>query len=353
MLKVLLQRSPGAQYVCIEAQTCAQALEVCRRDPPDCILLDYNMPDMDGVIFLKKLQHEGLSHVPVIMVTAFSTEALVVHAFKTGVQDFLRKDRVNTDSLCHAIRFAVYKKQSEKALLLRELDLQERMDEINRLNVMIAHDLKSPLVTIKTFLGYLERDLGARDIDSAGADLAHLLTATEKMDHLVGELIDVARVGRSQMPDVTVPMQEVLQDALGLLSGRIALNNTDIRITNEPLVLKGVRAELVCLFQNLIDNAVKFMDNQPEPRIEIGTESRDGETVLFVRDNGRGIEPQNSEKLFEMFEKLDDAGQGSGIGLALAKKVVESHGGRIWVESEGLGKGSCFCFVLPQKMVQG
>jgi signal transduction histidine kinase len=97
----------------------------------------------------------------------------------------------------------------------------------------------------------------------------------------------------------------------------------------------------------LVDNACKFMGDQPAPRIEIGVETRDAETVFFVRDNGIGIDPRYQAKVFGLFEKLDHTAEGTGVGLALVKRIVEWYGGRIWVESKGAGQGTCFYFTLP------
>jgi signal transduction histidine kinase len=99
--------------------------------------------------------------------------------------------------------------------------------------------------------------------------------------------------------------------------------------------------------QNLIDNAAKFMGDQPEPTIEIGAREEDNEWIFFVRDNGIGIETKHQQKIFGLFDKLDPRTEGTGVGLALVKRIVEVHGGRVWVESEGKGKGSMFCFTLP------
>jgi two-component system, chemotaxis family, sensor kinase Cph1 len=103
------------------------------------------------------------------------------------------------------------------------------------------------------------------------------------------------------------------------------------------------------VLQNLIENACKFMGDQPEPRMTIGRggTDRDGKPIVFVRDNGLGIDPQYHERIFSLFDKLDPRSEGTGIGLALVKRIVEVHGGRIWVESAGAKTGSIFCFTLP------
>jgi len=109
------------------------------------------------------------------------------------------------------------------------------------------------------------------------------------------------------------------------------------------------QAAVVAACSRLIDNAAKYMGDQPEPRIEIGAYAHDGETVCYVRDNGIGIDGRYHEKVFELFDQLDQTFEGSGVGLALVKRIVEIHDGRIWVESDGPGTGSCFFFALPSK----
>ncbi|NQU20134.1 MAG: GHKL domain-containing protein, partial [Candidatus Nealsonbacteria bacterium] len=106
------------------------------------------------------------------------------------------------------------------------------------------------------------------------------------------------------------------------------------------------RRRLLEVLQNLIDNAVKYMGDQPRPRIEIGSRRDGNETVCYVRDNGIGIDPRYGERIFGLFDQLDQSIDGTGIGLALARRIIEIHGGRIWVESDGLGHGSTFCFTV-------
>ena len=114
-------------------------------------------------------------------------------------------------------------------------------------------------------------------------------------------------------------------------------------------VVFGDRLRIGEVLQNIIENAAKFMGDEPNPRVEIGGLQRDGESVCFVRDNGMGIDPRYDQKVFNIFDKLDQTTTGTGIGLALVKRIVEVHGGRVWVESEGLGHGSTFYFTLPAK----
>ena len=133
------------------------------------------------------------------------------------------------------------------------------------------------------------------------------------------------------------------------MSGRIREHGVDLMICEELPVMLGDRARMLEVFQNLVENAVKFMGDQEHPTIEIGVRKDRGETVCYVKDNGVGVEPRYQEKIFGLFDRLDPAGEGSGAGLALVKRIVELHGGEIWVESAGSAAGATFCFSLPGK----
>jgi len=153
-------------------------------------------------------------------------------------------------------------------------------------------------------------------------------------------------------PPSEVPVDDLVNEALELLSGRIP-QQLEVRIAPDLPVLYVDRQRMLEVFQNLIENSVKFLGDEPCPRIEFGARKDGEETVLFVRDNGIGIKPDYNDKVFGLFNKLDPSTEGTGIGLALVKRIVEVHGGRIWVESEGAGHGSTFCFTLPCQVTSG
>jgi signal transduction histidine kinase len=223
---------------------------------------------------------------------------------------------------------------------------QKKSAELEHFSYAVSHDLKSPLVTLRTFLGHLERDLPGGDAARVDKDLGYIRAAADKMNRLLDEILDLSRVGRRMNPPVEAPLQAIVKEALDLVAGRIAGRGVQVNLTEEPVLLYGDRPRLVDIFQNLVDNAVKFMGDQPAPRVEIGVEQSGAELVLFVRDNGIGIDPRCQPKLFGLFEKLDSGMEGDGIGLALVKRIVEVHGGRIWAESAGPGQGATFRFTL-------
>jgi len=238
------------------------------------------------------------------------------------------------------------RKKAEEEIRRKAKELQEKNDELTRFTYAVSHDLRSPLVTVQTFQGHLERDIRSRDAARVEKDLGYIRNAADKMGRLLDDLRRFSRVGRIINPSEEAPLQAIVKEALDLVAGRITGRGVRIDLTEEPVVLYGDRTRLVEVFLNLVDNAVKFMGDQPAPRVEIGVEEAGEELVLHVRDNGIGIDPELQPLVFGLFHKLDPGSEGEGIGLALAKRIVELHGGRIWVESEGLGKGTMFRFTL-------
>ena len=225
-------------------------------------------------------------------------------------------------------------------------ELEEKNAELERFTYTVSHDLRSPLVTIKGFLGMLEKDIRENKADKAQNDIQRISSAADKMDTLLSELLDLSRIGRIINPPEEIDLTEVVRDALDTV--KVRLNSKEVEVTIQPDLPKvwGDRTRLRELFENLIDNAVKYMGDQSAPSIEIGFRN-DEQHVIFVRDNGIGIEPKYQESIFGLFNKLDINSEGSGAGLAICKRIVETHKGRIWVESEGSGKGSTFCFIIP------
>lgn len=225
--------------------------------------------------------------------------------------------------------------------------LRRKNDEIEQFIYTVSHDLRSPLVTIKSFLGYLEQDMHTADGARIDQDLHFIHTAADRMELLLTELLELSRVGRLENPPQETNFRELVSDSLSLVAGQIVEQKVRVRVDDEDQPLRGDRPRLVQIWQNLLDNAAKYMGDQPSPLIELGILRRNGEVVFFVRDNGIGIDPEGRERIFGLFDKLDRKSSGVGLGLAMVRRIVENYGGRIWVESPGRGGGSCFNFTLP------
>ena len=238
----------------------------------------------------------------------------------------------------------------EREKLIKELESKNA--ELERFTYTVSHDLKSPLVTINGFLGYLKIDTISGNFDRVKTDIQRIQDAVDKMHLLLRELLELSRVGRIINPPEKIQFEALVKDAVEIVHGRLEERGVIVRIVpvgTQPGLpaVYGDRQRLMEVLQNLIDNAAKYMGDQPSPCIEIGVrEGENNQPVFFVRDNGIGIAHEHHERIFGLFNKLDARSEGTGVGLALVKRIIEIHGGHIWVESDA-GKGSTFYFTLP------
>ncbi|MFW8601614.1 ATP-binding protein [Desulfobacterota bacterium M19] len=233
--------------------------------------------------------------------------------------------------------------------------LEQKNAELENFTYAISHDLKSPIITIKGFLGSLVSDARTGDFERMEADVKRIARAADKMQVLLDDVLELSRIGRLVNPAAELSITEAANEAIEDLAAFIREKNAVVTVEADmpPVFVDCHRIREV--MQNLIENAVKYSCNQAEPRIEVGCKVlADGQYTYFVKDNGIGIEPKFYDKIFGLFEKLDPHSAGTGIGLALVKRIIELHGGKIWVESTGSDQGTIFYFTLPQQQtVQG
>ncbi len=237
---------------------------------------------------------------------------------------------------------------TERAALIKELE--SRNLELERFTYTVSHDLRSPLITMRGFAGFLTRDAQSGNMELLQKDVNRIIDATEKMQQLLNELLELSRVGRIMNPTQDIPFHSIVEEALERVRGQLEKYGVRVKVQENLPVVRGDPTRLIEVVQNLVDNAAKFMGDQPQPVIEIGISGTepDGFAVFFVRDNGIGIEPKFHERIFGLFNKLNPDSEGTGVGLALVKRIVEVHGGKIRVESTGKG-GTTFYFSLPLK----
>ncbi len=234
----------------------------------------------------------------------------------------------------------------EKQHLIDELEA--RNEEMERFAYTVSHDLKSPLVTIRGYLGMLEKDMAAGQPDRVKGDLRRIYAAAGRMGQLLDEVLELSRIGRQVNSVEYVSMSALAREAASNVDGAISQRGVELEIEPRMPPVEGDRPRLLEVLQNLIENAIKFMGEQPEPRINVGWRQDGDEVVFTVRDNGIGVDERYQEKIFGLFERLDLGVDGTGVGLALVQRIVKIHRGRVWVESEGPDHGSTFCFTLAQ-----
>lgn len=268
---------------------------------------------------------------------------LFVFAFATN--DRIREIREQQEQAQQALVQEQQNTLSIKSDLIGELE--DKNTELERFAYTVSHDLRSPLVTIKGFLGYLERDAVTGDTSRLKDDMQRISNAVGKMQDLLNDLLELSRIGRLMNELEDIPFADLAQDAMDIVHGQLDERHVTVQTHPNLPIVHGDRQRLTEVLQNLLDNAVKYIGDQPEPLIEIGQDGdENGMPVLFVKDNGMGIPPEYHEQIFGLFNQLDAKSDGTGIGLAIVKRVIEFHGGRIWVESEG-NAGSTFYFTLP------
>lgn len=235
--------------------------------------------------------------------------------------------------------------EQERERLIEELEAKNT--HLERFVYTISHELRTPLVTISGFAGLLGKDVKEGYSDKVEHDIQQIIASVSTMSALLEDLLELSRYGHVAGSAEKISLHELAEDAANYVSPQIAGRQVEIKILPDLPVIYGDRARLREVLQNLVENSIKFMGDQSEPRIEIGSRDNGAEVVCYVRDNGAGIDPAYQERVFGLFERLDPKIEGTGVGLALVRQIVELPGGRVWVESEGLGKGSTFLFTIP------
>jgi len=225
--------------------------------------------------------------------------------------------------------------------------LNNKHAEMEQFVYGVSHDLKSPLITIRTFLAMLQKDLQNKNQQQINEDLKYIGAAADKMHQRIEALLHYSRIGRKSALLQTLSAGQLVKNCLTAMTGTLQQNQVQLVISDMPYQLHGDSLHFERIWQNLIENAVKYMGDQPQPHIEIGIMQQAQDVVFYVRDNGMGIAPEHNERIFNLFSQLNPETDGSGLGLALVKKIASLYQGKVWAASAGEGKGSCFMFTLP------
>lgn len=324
-------------------QDAEQFLNEIRKGIYEMVLADYNLPQWNGMEVVSLLRREGLD-VPVILVSGALGETRAVDCVKDGAADYVLKE--NLTRLPESVRQALREKK------LRE-DNQRTLEELARSNreleqfaYVASHDLQEPLRMIASYTQLLaDRYRGKLD-EKADRYIHYAVDGATRMQRLIDDLLTFSRVGRLGLVLQNADCNAAIETACQNLENAIREAQAKVEHDRLPVIVADGRL-LVQLFQNLISNSIKFRGPEA-PRIQISAEKQKREWVFAVTDNGIGIAPEHAQSIFGIFKRLHthDEYPGSGIGLSICKKIVEQHGGRIWVES-ALGQGATFRFVLP------
>jgi len=239
------------------------------------------------------------------------------------------------------------RKQAEEGRARRVADLRARNEELTQFADTVAHDLKTPLITLDGYLILLARDLEKGATARVHHDMGRITEAVDSVRCFLDRLLQLARAGKKINCLETVGLAELTHKALAARKREITARGIRVELDRAMPVVMGDRVRLGEVWDNLIDNALKSMKGQREPCIEIKAGQEGDEVLCHVRDNGRGLQPSMLERVFDPCLRGDVREGGAGLGLDICRRIIEAHGGRIWAESEGEGRGACFYFTLP------
>ncbi|MEG3987055.1 ATP-binding protein [Microcoleus sp. S28C3] len=384
------------------------ALRACNSNPPDLILLDIMMPEMNGYEVCQHLKLEPKTReIPVIFISAKDEVFDKVNAFAVGAVDYISKpfqfeevlarieshlslrnlqkqlkeqnvllqeeiiSRLAVEKTIHEknqilqqeirTRRAVEqtlqeqnlllqqeisnRQHAESALLKSNQELARSNAELEQFAYVASHDLQAPLATIASYAQLLEKRYKDQLDSQASKFIGNIVQGCTRMQTLIDDLLEYSRVGRSQKPFQLTNCNHAVEQALANLQG--AIRETQAVVTyNELPVVMGDISQLVQLFQNLVSNAIKYRHDAP-PVVHITACKQEKDWLFSVSDNGIGIATQHQERIFQIFQRLHTQREysGTGIGLAICQKIVERHGGYIWVDSEP-DRGSTFHFTI-------
>ena len=316
----------------------------------DLVVADYSMPRFSGTRAFRVIKELGLD-LPFILVSGTVGEENAVEAMKLGVHDYIMKGNLKrlVPAVERELREVVVRqerKRAQEALAKKVEQLARSNAELERFAHVASHDLKEPLRMVAAYTQLLARRYRGKLDQEADEMIQFAVEGANRVYELIDALLAFSRIDQAWKGLVTVDMEGALARALDDL--RLPIQETGAIITNDPLpAALADRIQMEQLLQNLIGNAIKFRGPSP-PMIHASAEPRGAEWVFSIRDNGIGIDPRYSERVFIIFQRLHERERypGTGIGLAISKKIVERHGGRIWVESRA-GQRATFYFTIP------
>lgn len=323
-----------------------RAIASVQSDPPDLILLDIRMPGMDGYAVCQQLKSDPKTcDVPVIFISALDDALDKVKAFAVGGVDYVTKPFQEMEVLAR-IEHQLCIQRLKQQLLEHNQELARSNQELEQFAYVVSHDLQQPLQSITGFAKVMLFKYQDQ-LDQVGVDYLNRIHGSgDRMQRLIQDLLSYSRIGLHAQEMQAVDLNILLKQVLENLDDSIKHNQTIFDFDPLPTVM-GYETQLVQLFQNLIDNAIKFVKPGVIPQLKISSLQQGDFWLLEIHDNGIGIDAQHLEKVFNMFQRTQAAKSysGTGIGLATCKKIVKNHGGQLWATSQ-VGIGTTFHFTI-------
>lgn len=387
-LKVLYTYLKSVGFEVLVAEDGMVGIEAVKRSQPELILLDVMMPGIDGFEVCRRLKADAATrNIPVIFLTALSETVNKLTGFQVGGVDYITQPieqeevaaRVRTHLILTRTR---HKLQQQNQQLQQEIDRRQQIEreltqsrqllqqnndnleqavayrtaelatsnkDLEHFAYIASHDLRQPIRKIRMCTEYLAEDYGHCFDEQAREYMSYITKSTDRMYLLIDDLLAYSRVGKREENLVSIDLNKVVEDVLEDLSITIEEKQPTIDYQDLPTI-KGNLTEIRQLLQNLIGNSLKFTGDR-SPEIKIKAIRQEDNWLFSIQDNGIGIESRFYDKIFQMFQRLHCSSnyEGTGIGLAICHKVVTSHGGEIWLESQ-VGEGTTFFFTLPESV---
>lgn len=355
LIEEMLEESDGVYHLEV-VETLEEGLVLLKDSFFDIILLDLGLPDSDGIDTLIDV-HKISTKTPIIVLTGLNKEEIGIFAVKIGAQDYLIKKEIDSKLLKRSIRYSIerkkieselqnYKSNLEDKVKERTKELEQSNKELQQFAYVASHDLREPLRMISSFLQLLERRYNEQLDEDANEFIEFAVDGAKRLDSMIKDLLEYSRVANKKRKFNDVDLNEVLERTNLNLKLAIDDNNAEI-IANKLPTLSGDEQLLVQLFQNLISNSIKYRSKE-NPIIQISVNNEMNHFIFLFKDNGIGISTKHLERIFTIFQRLHtrEEYEGTGIGLAIAQKIVQQHGGQIWAESEP-GEGTIIYFTIP------
>ena len=341
--------------------------DLCRRNGQieqqrhDVYLVDYRLGQHDGLELLQMIQQRQY-HAPVIILSGQGDRELDIAALRSGAADYLDKAYLQSSLLEHYIRASIERNRALRALRDNEQKYRQLFEQENRLReelsrsnealedfaYIASHDLQEPLRAIGGYTQLLNNEYADRLDATASEYMDYILNGTRRMQSLIQDLLTYSRAGSDSHPFSLFACRQAVEAAMSNLQSVIQENQAAIEVDSLPHLLADY-SQIVQLFQNLLSNALKFRRDVPL-QIQIKAQPTEHQQWLFsVADNGIGIKPEYFDRIFKIFKRLHTQREfpGTGVGLALCKRIIEQHNGKIWLDSEP-GVGTTFYFTLAQ-----
>ncbi len=274
----------------------------------------------------------------------------IIDSFNQVVETLNLKTPGNSEKSLQPSDIALFIEEQTQEIIKINTQREELLNNLEKKNQvlsdyahMVSHDLKSPLRSIDSLINWIIED--NKDIiqSQCSEEFGLILQNLQKMDSLINGILNYSTIDQAELQSYEVDIDHLVNEIKGILH---LPENIDININNELPIIKGDKFRLQQLFQNLIQNAVKSID-KPQGKIDIGVKEQDEIWEFYIKDNGKGIGQQHYNRIFQIFEKIDNDQAATGIGLSIVKKIIDFYGGKIWLES-AVGNGSTFYFTLPK-----